>query len=277
MHRIPFHQRPCWGRYLQIFIGLAFTGLLLAYQPLIVFSQEETPQSQESSAQEAQSETEEEIPTMEPVVVSATKTPVPVSHLTSAVEVITAETLKERKIKSVTEALQLSQGLVILQSGGPGATAEARIRGANSTQTLVLIDGTIMNSGTLGSYNFANLMVNDIEKIEILRGAQGMLWGADAIGGVINITTKKEKALPKPVPSSSMGPLPRFARGEMSRENTVPSIFPALSGVGTSQNFRPSIIGEELLNGTPFAIGKPTCIWESPYLVKVDLILPIVG
>ena len=197
MHRIPFHQRSCWGRYSQIFIGLTFTGLLLAYQPLLVFSQEETPQSQESSAQEAQSETEEDIPTMEPVVVSATKTPVPVSHLTSAVEVITAETMKERKIKSVTEALQLSQGLVILQSGGPGATAEARIRGAGASQTLVLIDGTIMNSGTLGSYNFANLMVSDIEKIEILRGAQGMLWGADAIGGVINITTKKGKGTPQ--------------------------------------------------------------------------------
>ena len=63
---------------------------------------------------------------MEPVVVSATKTPVPVSHVTSAVEVITAETIKKRKIKSVTEALQLSQGLVILQSGGPGSTASAR-------------------------------------------------------------------------------------------------------------------------------------------------------
>ena len=134
---------------------------------------------------------------MEPVVVSATKTPVPVSHVTSAVEVITAETIKKRKIKSVTEALQLSQSVIILQSGGPGSTATARIRGGNADQTLVLIDGAIMNSGTLGSYNFANLMVNDIEKIEILRGAQGMLWGADAIGGVINITTKKGKGTPQ--------------------------------------------------------------------------------
>jgi vitamin B12 transporter len=158
----------------------------------VAFSEEDPTQAQEQPAQE-----EEEIPTMEPVVVSATKTPVPVSHLTSAVEVITAETIKKRKIKTVTEALRLSQGLVILESGGPGSTATARIRGANADQTLVLIDGAIMNSGTLGSYNFANLMVSDIEKIEILRGAQGMLWGADAIGGVINITTKKGKGTPQ--------------------------------------------------------------------------------
>ena len=197
MRRILFYQWSYWAGHFRVFVGLALIGFLLVSQPILVFSQEETPQSKESSAEEAKSATEDDIPTMEPVVVSATKTPVPVSHLTSAVEVITAETIKERKIKSVTEALQLSQGLVILQSGGPGTTAEARIRGGNSAQTLVLIDGTIMNSGTLGSYNFANLMVSDIEKIEILRGAQGMLWGADAIGGVINITTKKGKGTPQ--------------------------------------------------------------------------------
>lgn len=166
--------------------------LTFGFNPFFAFSQETSPQAQEQAVQE-----EEEILTMEPVVVSATKTPVPISHLTSAVEVITAETIKKRKIKSVPEALRLSQGLVILQAGGPGAVAEARIRGGNADQTLVLIDGTIMNSGTQGSYNFANLMINDIEKIEILRGAQGMLWGADAIGGVINITTKKGKGTPQ--------------------------------------------------------------------------------
>ncbi len=66
-----------------------------------------------------------------------------------------------------------------------------RIRGSNSDQVLVLIDGAIMNSATIGNYDFANLTTDNIERIEILRGAQSMLWGADAMGGVINITTKK--------------------------------------------------------------------------------------
>lgn len=125
------------------------------------------------------------------VVVSATKTPVPVSQLTSAVEVITAEDLKRRQVKTVAEALRLSQGLTVFSNGGPGTSTSVRIRGSNADQVLVLIDGAIMNSATLGSFDFANLTTDNIERIEILRGAQSMLWGADAMGGVINITTKK--------------------------------------------------------------------------------------
>jgi vitamin B12 transporter len=139
---------------------------------------------------EEPAETEPVIETRE-VVISATKTPVPVSHLTSAVEVITEEDLKRRQIKTVVDALRLSQGLTVFSAGGPGATTTVRIRGSNADQVLVLIDGTIMNSATLGNFNFANLTTDNIERIEILRGAQSMLWGSDAIGGVINITTKK--------------------------------------------------------------------------------------
>lgn len=130
------------------------------------------------------------------VVVSATKTPVPVTQLTSAVEVITGEDLKRRQIKTVVDALRFSQGLAVFSSGGPGSSATVRIRGSNSDQVLVLIDGAIMNSATLGNFNFANLTTDNIERIEILRGAQSMLWGADAMGGVINITTKKGTGTP---------------------------------------------------------------------------------
>jgi vitamin B12 transporter len=125
------------------------------------------------------------------VVVSATKTPVPVTQVTSAVEVITEQDLKGRQIKTVAEALRLSQGLTVFSNGGPGTSTTVRIRGSNSDQVLVLIDGAIMNSATLGNFDFANLTTDNIERIEILRGAQSMLWGADAMGGVINITTKK--------------------------------------------------------------------------------------
>ncbi len=130
------------------------------------------------------------------VVVSATKTPVPVTQLTSAVEIITEEDLKRRQIKMVSEALRLSQGLTVFSNGGPGTSTSVRIRGSNSDQVLVLIDGAIMNSATTGSFDFANLTTDNIERIEILRGAQSMLWGADAMGGVINITTKRGTGAP---------------------------------------------------------------------------------
>ena len=125
------------------------------------------------------------------VVISATKTPVPVTQLTSAVEVITGEELQRRQVKTVMDALRLSQGLTVFSDGGPGTASSVRIRGSNADQVLVVIDGAIMNSATLGNFNFANLTTDNIERIEVLRGAQSMLWGADAMGGVINITTKK--------------------------------------------------------------------------------------
>jgi len=127
----------------------------------------------------------------EEVVVSATKTPVPVSQVTSAVEVITAQDMRKQNIRSVVDALRLAQGLAVFSSGGPGTEVSARIRGGSASQTLVLIDGAIVNSATLGSYDFANLTTDNIERVEILRGAQSMLWGSDAMGGVINIVTKR--------------------------------------------------------------------------------------
>ncbi len=125
------------------------------------------------------------------VVVTATKTPHPIREVTSAVEVITGEDLAKRSLPSVVDALQFAQGLAVFSNGGPGTTATVRMRGANDTQTLVVVDGAILNNATLGSYNFANLTSDNIDRIEILRGPQSMLWGSDAMGGVINIRTKR--------------------------------------------------------------------------------------
>lgn len=128
---------------------------------------------------------------LEEVVVTATKTPVPASRLTSAVEVIKGEDLERKKIKTVIDALRLAQSVMVTQTGGPGALATIFLRGAGTAQTLVLIDGAILNSPTAGLFDFGNLTTENIERIEILRGAQSMLWGSDAMGGVINIITKK--------------------------------------------------------------------------------------
>ncbi len=125
------------------------------------------------------------------VVISATKTPLPVSQVTSAVEVIKGEELERKKIKTVADALRLAQGLTILSNGGPGRETTVRMRGANNTHTLVFIDGAIVNGATQGFFDFSNLTAENIDRIEILRGAQSMLYGSDAIGGVINIITKK--------------------------------------------------------------------------------------
>lgn len=130
------------------------------------------------------------------VVVSATKTPVPLSQVTSAVQIISGEELERKKIKTVIDALRLADGVFATSSGGPGTEATVKMRGAFAKHTLVLIDGVIVNSPTTGTYDFASLTAENIDRIEILRGAQSMLYGSDAIGGVINIYTKKGTGKP---------------------------------------------------------------------------------
>jgi vitamin B12 transporter len=173
------------GQGVRIVVGWGLFTVLMAWP---VWAQ--TP----SSAKEPQPE-QEDIKTRD-VVISATKTPQPISHVTSAVEVIQGEELERKKIKTVIDALRLAQGVAAFSSGGPGTTATVRMRGAQANHTLVIVDGAIMNSGTTGDFNFANLTAENIERIEILRGAQSMLWGADAIGGVVNIITKKGRGKP---------------------------------------------------------------------------------
>jgi vitamin B12 transporter len=147
------------------------------------------------------------------VVVSATKTPIPANQVTSAVEVITGEELERRKIKTVIDALRLAQGVFATSSGGGGTEATVKIRGAFARHTLVLIDGVILNSPTTGAYDFASLTAENIDRIEILRGAQGMLYGSDAIGGVINIYTKKGSGQPRVGAFMEYGSFATFREG----------------------------------------------------------------
>jgi len=169
------------------FAGRVFVGWLMVCVLTVVC---------QAGAEEATSGDQPEVIETPEVFISATKTETPIKHITSAVEIITGEQMQQRKMKSVVEALRLAQGLAVFQSGGPGTLAQVRMRGGTPQQTLVLIDGAIVNSATDGAYNFANMTTDNIERIEILRGNQGMMWGSDAMGGVINITTKRGRETP---------------------------------------------------------------------------------
>jgi len=147
------------------------------------------------------------------VVVSATKTEIPAKQVTSAVEVITGEELERKKIKTVIDALRLAQGVFATSSGGPGTEASVKMRGAFARHTLVMIDGVIVNSPTTGAYDFANLTTENIDRIEILRGAQSMLYGSDAIGGVISIYTKKGTGAPRVGAFMEYGSFATFREG----------------------------------------------------------------
>lgn len=136
---------------------------------------------------------------LETIVVTATRVETPIGEIASSVTVISSEEIVRKQKPTVLEVLRAIPGLNVVQTGGPGRTTSISIRGANSEHTLVLIDGVEVNDPiTVGrSYDFAHLTVDNIERIEILRGPQSTLYGSDAIGGVINIITKKGEGKPK--------------------------------------------------------------------------------
>jgi len=125
------------------------------------------------------------------LIVTATRSAQDPSRIGQAVSVIDAGDLKRAKAVGLTEVLAATPGVSFSRNGGLGASTTLRIRGAETGQTVVVIDGVKLNdpSSTDAGFNFANLFVGDVARIEILRGAQSTLWGSQAIGGVINIVT----------------------------------------------------------------------------------------
>ena len=131
-----------------------------------------------------------ELPNM---VVTATRTETPENEVASAMTVITAKDIADRHISNVADALRTVPGLDVVRTGGLGQQTSIFLRGANSNHTLVLVDGVEMNdpSSPTGAFDFAFLQTDNIERIEVVRGAASAAFGSDAIGGVINVITKK--------------------------------------------------------------------------------------
>ncbi|WP_304190726.1 TonB-dependent siderophore receptor [Phenylobacterium aquaticum] len=125
------------------------------------------------------------------LVVTATRSAQPADHIGQSVTVISDRDLKAAQAVVITDLLASTPGVSFARNGGVGGATSLRIRGAESGQTVVVIDGVKLNdpSSTDSGYNFANLLAGDVTRIEVLRGAQSTLWGSQAIGGVVNIVT----------------------------------------------------------------------------------------
>jgi vitamin B12 transporter len=115
----------------------------------------------------------------------------------SAVSVITGEELQRRQVRNAADALRSMPGVYVSRSAGFGGETQVRLRGAEANHTLVLIDGMVANQPGTGEFDFALLSTDQIERIEVIRGAQSGLYGSGAIGGAINIVTKTGKGPPK--------------------------------------------------------------------------------
>ena len=149
-------------------------------------------------------------PRVDPVVVTATKVETPAERLGSAVTVITEEEMRAQNIMRVEDVLRAVPGVEVIRQGGPGKLVNVTIRGANANQVQIMVDGLRVKSPTLGQFDFADLALDAIDRIEIVRGPQSTLHGADAIGGVINIITKKGAGKPSAFASFEGGSFSTF-------------------------------------------------------------------
>ncbi len=133
---------------------------------------------------------------VDPVVVTATPVETPAEQLGASVSVVNGEDFQTYHYPTVDEALRSVPGVEIRRSGAYGKTTSVTIRGANANQVQVLVDGLRVKSPTLGQVDLSDISPDLIERIEVIRGAQSTLYGADAIGGVVNIITRKGKGGP---------------------------------------------------------------------------------
>ncbi|HEX5033337.1 MAG TPA: TonB-dependent receptor plug domain-containing protein, partial [bacterium] len=125
------------------------------------------------------------------VVVSARQVEEPLRTTAHSVSIVTGEELDRRVDRSVAEGLEELPGLFVQQLGTRGETVNVRIRGATAADTLVLLDGVRLNNPADNEANLGLIPVEQIDRIEVLRGSQAVLYGGNAVGGVVNIITKK--------------------------------------------------------------------------------------
>lgn len=143
---------------------------------------------------QAESKTE-----LEPIhVYSAYATSVNQDQTASSVTILTEKDFAARNATYVSDVLKTVPGVALGVSGGRGTLTSLFLRGANSNQTAVIIDGVKMKPASNQGFDFGGLSLSNIDRIEILRGEQSALWGSDAMGGVIYITTKSGLYKDKP-------------------------------------------------------------------------------
>lgn len=127
------------------------------------------------------------------IVVTANRAPQPLARVGQSITVLDSAEISRRQTATVVELLRALPGVTVARNGGIGGTTGVFIRGAESDQTAALIDGVKLNDPAApgGGFNFGNLLIGNIERIEVLRGSQSVLWGSQAIGGVVNMITRQ--------------------------------------------------------------------------------------
>ena len=159
------------------------SSILLAGASVLAFQSAALAQDADASSQP--------VTVLEPLFVTAGRTPVEAEKSGRAFTVITGEELEANQVRYVADALRQVPGFAVSRMGSVGGLTQVRVRGAESNHLLVMIDGVEASETTDGEFDFGSLLVDDIDRIEILRGPQSAFWGSNATAGVVNIITKR--------------------------------------------------------------------------------------
>ncbi|MCH7314683.1 TonB-dependent receptor [Acinetobacter sp. ANC 3882] len=168
-----------------------------------------------SSPAFAQDQSSDKTATLDTIVVTASKTPESIKNVPARINIIEPKILEQSPIAALPQLLQTDASINMVQTGGYGQSASIFTRGTNSTHTLVLRDGVRLNTGSLGAASLPFIDTTDIKQIEVLKGPASVLYGTDAIGGVVQLISKT------PEKTSA------FVTGEIGENNTYKSILGA--------------------------------------------------
>lgn len=181
------------------------------------------------------------------VVVTATRSPQLLEQVLSDVTVLTRADIERQAIGSLADLLRSQPGFEMLRNGGPGANTSMFVRGADTRHTVVIIDGQRIDSQASSGASWQAIPLAQIERVEIVRGAASAIWGSDAIGGVVQIFTRKGDSKPQV----------DFGLGAGNRG--LVKVDAAISGVTGMLDYAASVAGEQSngFNARPLAVADP--------------------
>ena len=212
---------------------LSAAAAVLALPPLAVRAQDNSPAPRPTPQQASAA--------LPDTIVTGTRIATPEERVPAAITVINRREIEERGYQSLQEALSAVPGFNLVTTGGPGSQTSGFMRGNSSRSVLVLMDGVPVNdpSDPNGAFNFGQDLIFDVERVEVFRGPASSLYGSAAIGGVINIVTRRAD------PNRAFAPYGEFAaggpataRGGLGATGTIGQFDYLLSGNGlTTQGF----------------------------------------
>jgi vitamin B12 transporter len=240
-------KRTLSTRNRQLATGLALGALLAAL-------------SSPASAQPQQ------LPQIDVVSSSISPQPLEASKVGSSVTVMTGDEARNSGFTQLSDVVRTFPGVAVNQSGSRGSLTQFRVRGTEANHLLVMIDGVPANAVADGEYNFADIPLDDIERIELLRGPQSGLYGANAHSGVLTIITKSGRGLAKPEFNARFeGGTQRSAEGALSLRGAAGPIYGAITGTyATTNGFNIARDGFETDAAKRFAVTSKAGIDFSP-------------